>query len=168
MKLLAIDPGPVVSGAVVLDVSVTPPRLLRVWPSIVTSRLITVCGSRRFFDHLAIEMVASYGMPVGASIFETCVVIGRILEAAGRGDRVYRKDVTLAMCRSVRANDSNVRQAIIDMYPPRGGGKTPQIGTKKAPGPLYGVKAHAWAALAVGITWQLGAPHLERLDNNAD
>jgi hypothetical protein len=48
--------------------------------------------------------------------------------------------------------DKHVRQAILDRFPGTGGGKTPQIGTKKQPGPLYGVKGHMWAALAVALT----------------
>lgn len=111
------------------------------------------------FGTLAIEMVACYGMPVGESTFETCVWIGRFIEAYG-GDhvKVYRKkkaeceSVTMHLCKSSRAKDSNIRQAIIDRYEPTGGGKIPQIGTRAQPGPLYGIKSHLWSALAVGIT----------------
>ena len=72
--------------------------------------------------------------------------------------RVYRKQkaecesVCMHLCKNNRAKDGNVRQAILDRYPATGGGKNPQVGTKKAPGPLYGVSGHAWQALAVAIT----------------
>lgn len=100
--------------------------------------------------HLAIEMLASYGMPVGAEVFETAVWIGRFIEAwGGPFTKVYRKDVKLHLCQSPRAADPNVRQAIIDKY----GGKANAIGKKKTQGPLYGVSGDVWAALAVAITW---------------
>ena len=98
--------------------------------------------------HIYCEMIASYGMAVGASVFETCVWIGRFMAEAfassGRDlHRVYRKDVKLHLCNSTRAKDGNVRQALIDRLGPQG--------TKKAPGPTYGVKSHEWAALAVAV-----------------
>jgi hypothetical protein len=104
---------------------------------------------RRDTDY-AIEMIASYGMAVGAEVFETCVWIGRMVQVAGpeRVRLVYRKDVKMHLCASPRAKDANIRQAIIDLY----GGKAEAIGTSKRPGPLHGVKSHAWAALAVAIT----------------
>jgi hypothetical protein len=92
-------------------------------------------------------MIASYGMAVGASVFETCVWIGRFVQTAsvsgGNVTRVFRKDVKLHLCNSPRAKDGNVRQALIDRLGPQG--------TKKAPGPTYGVKSHEWAALAVAV-----------------
>lgn len=97
---------------------------------------------------VAIEMIASYGMAVGADVFATCVEIGRMVEVVSSHDyepiMVFRKDVKLNLCRSVRANDSNIRQALIDKYG--------VVGTKKSPGPLYGVSSHLWAALAVADT----------------
>lgn len=108
--------------------------------------------------HIAIEMIASYGMPVGKEVFETCVWIGRFVEVSVTNctagcSLVYRKDVKLHLCNSARAKDGNVRQALIDRFEPTGGGKTPQIGTAKQPGPLYGVSSHVWAALAVAVTF---------------
>jgi hypothetical protein len=103
---------------------------------------------------LAIEMVASYGMPVGREVFETVRWIGRFQQAWREPDAVrfvYRQDVKLALCNSPRANDASIRQALIDLFPPTGGGKTPQIGTKARPGPLYGVSSHVWAALGVAV-----------------
>jgi hypothetical protein len=115
----------------------------------------------------AIEMIACYGMPVGRETFETCVWIGRFVECLTQGHpllpiaKVYRKDVKLYLCNSVKAKDANVRQAILDRYSPTGGGKTPQIGVKNNPGPLYGVKSHIWAALAVAIYYQHNRGELE-------
>ena len=102
-------------------------------------------------DHdLVIEMVASYGMPVGKEVFETCVWIGRFIErAGGKHRKIYRKDVKMHLCSDSRAKDSNIRQALIDKFGP---GKDKAIGVKKSPGPLYGFKADMWAALAVAIT----------------
>lgn len=99
--------------------------------------------------HLAIEMIASYGMPVGAEVFETCVWIGRFIQAWGaRHTLVYRREVKLHLCGQARAKDGNVRQALIDRW----GGKAKAVGTKAKPGPLYGFKADLWQALAVAVT----------------
>ena len=67
---------------------------------------------------------------------------------------VYRKDVKLHLCGSSRAKDPSVRAALIDLYPASGGGKCPQIGTKRQPGPLFGVSSHAWPALGVAVLAQ--------------
>jgi len=96
-------------------------------------------------------MIASYGMPVGATIFETCFWIGRFREAwRGPCVRLTRNRVKQHICHSARAKDSNIRQALIDRYGP---GKERAIGRKAMPGPLYGVKSDLWAALAVGLTF---------------
>ena len=102
-------------------------------------------------------MIASYGMPVGEETFNTCVWIGRFVQAAMpiEADLIPLLDVKMALCHDSRAKDANIRRAILDLYPATGCGKTPQVGTKKKPGPLYGVKSHSWAALAVGQTWCL-------------
>lgn len=99
---------------------------------------------------VAIEMIASYGMPVGAEVFDTCVWIGRMTQVAGpsRVRQVFRKDVKLHLCGSPRAKDPHVRQALLDRW----GGKAEAVGTSKKRGPLYGIKSHAWAALAVAVT----------------
>lgn len=99
---------------------------------------------------LAIEMIASYGMPVGKDVFETCVWIGRFRERWGRYNVrfVYRREVKLHLCGDQRAKDGNVRQALIDRY---GGSRRVAVGTKGAPGPLYGIKADEWQALGVAL-----------------
>ena len=98
----------------------------------------------REYDAVAIEMIASYGMPVGASTFETCLWIGRFTEVA-RVEPVlcYRKDIKLFLCGTMRAKDANVRQALLDFVGPQG--------TKAKPGQTYVIKSHSWAALAVAV-----------------
>lgn len=116
-------------------------------------------------ERLAIESVASYGMAVGAEVFETCVWTGRFIQSwvdlyreRGSGGtlvaersirRLYRRDVKMHLCGSNAAKDANVRQALIDRYGP---GREAAVGRKAAPGPLYGVSKDVWAALAVAVT----------------
>jgi hypothetical protein len=101
------------------------------------------------------ELVQSMGMAVGQTVFNTCIWSGRFVQAwlQGHDDRsirwVSRREEKLHLCGNMRAKDANIRQAIIDRY-----GSTKQVaqGTKKNPGPLYGVSKDVWAALAVVIT----------------
>jgi hypothetical protein len=96
-------------------------------------------------------------MPVGAEVFETCVWIGRFIERWRTTDicrctevrRVARIQVKSHLCHSAKANDSNVRAALIDRFGP---GKEKAIGLKAKPGPLYGLTGDCWAALGVAIT----------------
>lgn len=146
--IFAIDPGTDISGWCLFDGQ-------RVHDSGVADNydvLRWVQGSNA--GALAIEMVASYGMPVGRETFETVRWIGRFQQAWTLPEDVrlvYRKDVKLHLCGSLKAKDANIRQALLDRFPRTGGGKTPQIGTKAKPGPLYGVSSHAWSALAVAV-----------------
>ena len=149
MNLLCIDPGTTTSGVVCFDGKNPNPVFPEIDNEILLEKINTLPA-----HHMAIEMVACYGMPVGKETFETCVWIGRFIQAfKGSHTKVFRKDVKLCLCNSLRAKDANVRRAILDLFPATGGGKTPQIGIKKQPGPLFGVSNHAWAALAVGITY---------------
>ena len=102
---------------------------------------------------LVIEQVASMGMAVGETVFETVFWSGRFAELwearGGVADRMPRHAVKLALCHNTRAKDANIRQRLIDLY----GGPT-AIGRKATPGPLYAVKADLWAALALGLAYQ--------------
>jgi hypothetical protein len=147
--ILAIDPGTTESGYVIYDGS-------RVIESGVAQNDAMLARVQQWpARRLAIEMIASYGMAVGREVFETCVWIGRFQQSwrdPGGVELIYRKDVKMHLCGTPRAKDQNVRQALLDMFPRTGGGKTPQVGTKGQPGPLFGVSSHAWPALGVAIT----------------
>lgn len=103
---------------------------------------------------VAVEMVASYGMAVGAEVFETCVWIGRFSETirARTGhnpDLVKRHPVKMHHCHAANAKDSNITQALVDRFalgqPNRG------KGTKAAPGWFYGFAADIWQAYALAV-----------------
>ena len=57
-------------------------------------------------------------------------------------------EVKMNLCHSAKANDADIRQALIDRFGP---GKQKAIGLKGSPGPLYGVSKHCWAALALAV-----------------
>lgn len=151
MRILAIDPGNAESALLLYD----PDGERVVWwvkmPNDQVRKQHTAFG---IADVLAVEMIASYGMPVGREVFETCVWIGRFIERWG--DRsgyphflIPRIEVKSHLCHSGKAKDSNVRQALIDRFGP---GKERAIGRKASPGPLYGLSGDGWAALGVAVT----------------
>jgi hypothetical protein len=104
---------------------------------------------------VAIEATSYYGkdFSVGKSIMETCRWIGRFEQHAYQLKQsvvlIERMKVRLAICGHARCGDAQVRTAIIDRF---GGSRSIAVGTKKHPGPLYGVSGHCWAALAVALT----------------
>lgn len=102
------------------------------------------------YDLVAVEMPKPF-RHVPPEVFDTVLIVGRLQEAAG--DVVLVPRATAAAHLGAKG-DAAVRRAIIDRFPATGGGKTPQIGTKDQPGPLYGVSGDMWAALAVGL-WAL-------------
>jgi hypothetical protein len=109
---------------------------------------------------VCIEMVASYGMPVGQTTFETVLWIGRFVQYSVAKNIEYqllykKKDINPTLCFSNKAKDANIRQAILDLFPATGGGTVPQKGTKSNPGPLFGVSSHAFSALAVALTYSI-------------
>lgn len=146
MKLLAIDPGNEQSAFVVFD-GVRP-----IEHDILPNDELLFHKVMRSSDQLAIEGVACYGMPVGREVFDTCIWIGRFMQRFGSSATtiVYRADVKLHLCQSMRAKDPEVRQALLDRFGP---GRAKAIGTKTNRGPCYGIASHCWSALAVAVTW---------------
>ncbi len=62
---------------------------------------------------------------------------------------LYRREVLRGLDVTGKGNrDSLVRQRLIEIH---GGDRASAVGTKKQPGPLYGVSSHAWQALAVAV-----------------
>ena len=147
MIALAIDPGPVSSAFVLFDGT----RVVD-HGQLKNDELLQQLRQRLFGTQpytTVIEQIESMGMAVGAEVFETVFWSGRFAQASRPFDRVTRRAVKLHLCGSMRAKDQHIRQALIDRF----GGKAVAVGTKKAPGPVFGISSHRWAALAVAVTW---------------
>jgi len=141
MKIFAIDPGPNESAFVIWDGSNILDK-----GKVPSERILPLLGIHERECRVVCEMIACYGMAVGAEVFETCVWIGRYLEKLqGNMERIKRLECKMHLCHSARANDSNIRQALID--------RLGAPGTKKQPGITFGVTKDIWAALAVAVTF---------------
>lgn len=88
MKILAIDPGPVQSGWVYYDTETKLPLFFGID---TTRELISRMDPARAIDQLVIEKVGTQQQNMaGDPVFETCVSIGRFVEAFNRDADVCR------------------------------------------------------------------------------
>ena len=158
MTVLAIDPGNAESGYALVDADTCRPvEVGKVANDQLADLLLEYLdGGQGHVEHVAIEMVASYGMAVGKEVFETCVWIGRyqqLVESfAATGlpcELVYRRDVKLHHCGVTKAKDSNIIQALIDRFAP--GQPNRGKGTKAQPGWFHGFAADMWQAYALAV-----------------
>ena len=150
--ILAIDPGTTESAYCLIDDDYKPIEFGKV----ENEGFLFELKHELLFNKIVIEMVASYGMPVGREVFETCVWIGRFQQrtldsSVTKVNLMYRKDVKMNLCNTTKAKDSNIIQALIDRFaygvPNRG------KGYKKSPGYFYGFKADIWQAYALGVAY---------------
>lgn len=175
--ILAIDPGPTESAVIALGGTT-----VYYHAKLPNAAVLAELGRDAWGAQvLAVEMIASYGMSVGAEVFQTCVVIGRMVQEWDRDGAppsilVPRLTAKLHVCKSAKAKDSNVRQGLLDLW---GGdsvalAKRTKCGTCKGKGytrrpdgscmmchgsgkvgtdgPLVGLSGDEWAALAVAVT----------------
>lgn len=150
MLILAIDPGFTQSALVLLNTDTQ--EIL--YKAILPNQECFLAFERKAFniiDIVVIEQIASMGMAVGESIFETAVWTGRfwqMLNSLGyKVERIKRNEIKNILCGTSRAKDANIRQRLIDIFG--------EQGTKKNPGKTYGMKADMWAALAVAVAWDM-------------
>lgn len=147
--LLAVDPGNEKSAFSIIDEQTYKPiesnkveneKLIQLLPIFIEGYKIKTC---------AIELVTSYGMPVGKPVFDTCIYIGRLTQVCIANNVEYhyipRMAVKMNICKDSRAKDSNIRQALINRFG--------EVGTKKNPGFFYGFKEDIWSAFAIGVTY---------------
>lgn len=152
MRTLAIDPGNTESAYVIIDQDYKPVEFAKIDNQALRRALVNIFNYGAV-DYAVIEMVASYGMPVGADVFETCVWIGQFTErlrAFGRDvELIKRHPVKVHHCHSAKAKDSNIVQALVDRFAP--GQPNHGKGTKASPGWFYGFKADIWQAYALAV-----------------
>lgn len=146
MTILAIDPGAKESHWLSYDTEACKP----LWCKSQANAEIVVLLSSGIWPEggrMAIEIVRGYGVVAGNDTFETCEWAGRFMQAVPEGIQVFpvtRKEVKLHLCGNTTSRDKDIRQALLDRLGAQG--------TKKNPGPLYGISGHHWAALAVAVT----------------
>jgi hypothetical protein len=147
--VIAIDPGYKRSafvrfdGTTVLDHAILDNADLLSWiDDVKEPGRVMVLESMQLFS-------SSHG--VGQEVFDSVFWSGRFAERwqPGRFDRLLRSKVR-AHLRASRGGDSAVRQSLIERFGPY---KEEAIGIKKKPGPLYGIKADEWSALAIACVW---------------
>ena len=154
MDILGIDPGTLESAYVLTNNNLEIESFGKLENSEMLKILITTLKENENLK-VAIEMIASMGMAVGQSVFETCRWIGRFeqkcLDFSVIPTIIYRKDEKINLCGSMRAKDSNIRQALIDRFAKFD--KLNGKGSKKNPDVFFGFKADMWAAMAVTVTY---------------
>lgn len=159
MNLLAIDPGETTCGVVQLVTQDDRPPIVP-WfrREVEQDELKSILQRWRYT--VVVEWLVSYGNVAGETTLRTARMCGKIdAWYDGEVEDMTRPDVKLVLCQSRSAKTSNVSEAIKVIYrlgcPQLGGGKNPVAGTKKEPGPLFGIALsnHEGAALALGLAW---------------
>lgn len=150
MRVLAIDPGNTRSAYVLYaERSISAKGIVE---NAEMLRILDALGGAA--DECVIEMTYGFGARVWKQVYETVFWTGRFAErweSRGRRARlVERREVKRVICGSSATKDRDVRQALILRFGPD---VEEAIGTKKAPGPLYGVRADEWAALALAVAF---------------
>jgi hypothetical protein len=148
---LGIDPGPTESALCMIDDDYRPVYFTKC----TNTQLLNWFGE---FDTLTekrcvIEWISSYGMPVGEEVFDTCLWVGRFVEALSQlgieTELIKRQRVKVHHCHSAKAKDPNITQALVDRFAP--GQPNYGKGRKAEPGFFYGFYKDIWQAMALAV-----------------
>jgi len=150
-NVLGIDPGPVQSGYVITT-DYVPVESGKIY----NSEILEIVKAGMYTD-IVVEMLSCYGKAIGAETLETAIWIGRLIEATETSPTlIYRRSVKMNLTGSNATKDHDVIEALKERFG--------QKGTKKAPGTLYGLKADAWQAYALVVTYLDNPPELAVFD----
>ncbi len=102
-----------------------------------------------YYDDCVVEMFSSYGGGSGREVFESVVMVGRVMEACVPrgfvGRRIRRLDVKKHICQTVNANDAAVIRALKDRFGDKG--------TKDQHGYFWGMRSDCWQAFALAVAY---------------
>ena len=150
MIILGIDPGTTKSAYVVYDCE---------WSKLHDFGHLDNGDMVHFLDgikyhagRMIVEEIESYGKPVGKEVFATVLWVGRFVQVWQPCvyELLPRRKIKQQLCNSTSAKDAMIRQSLLDRFGPS---KAIAVGTKRQPGPLYGVSGDVWQALAVAVAW---------------
>jgi hypothetical protein len=150
MNILAIDPGNVISGYVIISAESKAKFKILEHGSIANLELLNKINvSSKFIDVALIEMIQSYNQPVGNTVFDTCRWVGKyelMLEQARIKKALIPRPSIIAHhlgAIAQKSADSKIRQRLL----------------KDFKEDCKGVTSHAWQALALAVMY------LERYEN---
>ena len=194
-KILSIDPGSEKTGYVIIDRSTKQPiefgkitnsEFMNALQQVLEGADVIKGQPKHLnfeFDSVACEFPVPRGQLSSKDMFKTIWWIGRFYQVIYQHMEISfvdRKDVKMHICGIPNAKDTNIRQALIDLY----GGESIAIGGKKCKGcngkgtkgrqkeacegcagagletprgPLNGLAGDAWSALAISVTYANGA-----------
>lgn len=160
--VLAVDPGNIESAYVLVDASTFRPVAFAKKPNVDVRDYLRDVLTGRAMDGpdpadvlVVIENIGHYGknMSAGASVFDTCRMIGRLEEICitygVTPALVKRVPIKVALTKSARATDKDVRDALVARFTPGAAGHGK--GDKDAPGWFYGFASDVWQAYAVAV-----------------
>lgn len=138
MKILAVDPGSSLSAYVVWD-----GREITDCGKITNDAMMSLVNAIHCQGGVVfIEWITSYGMRVGAEVFDTCRWIGRYEAATNfQATLVPRREVKMWHCGRPSAKDADIVGSLKEKYGEKG--------TKANPGLTYPLKADIWQAFAL-------------------
>ena len=144
--LIGIDPGPETSGVVVYRAGGSP-KVIEAHAKLDLEGVRKVLHGYPAWSSVALIERVSAGAVSGKHILQTAEVVGRLMEYFETRNftyhTLYRREVLKALgVGSGASKDALVRQVVLELHPEG-------TGTKKNPGPLYGVSTHAWQALGL-------------------
>jgi len=167
-KIIGIDPGPEQSGVVIIDEDLK----VLAHHSQIPTREIRCLSEPSFLSAddviVVIEDLSPRGGTNQAQMFarwertiQTAKTIGRLEQiCAERGwgyVEIYPSTWRARICGAANARDAQIKACVRNIYKGQGlacgGGTHPAQGIKSKPGPLYGLKGHAWDALGVALAY---------------
>ena len=170
MVILSIDPGTHTSGVAIYDSRTR--HLLKSWEAAKHHEVFGHIESARDGAWVVVverpEGMGRLSIQQASDTIATAWIAGRFCQAAKSAglvthDLTRREVRRLLGVLSAKGNtDAVIGRAV---YADHGGIKRDAVGTRRAPGPLYGITktgGHAMQALAVGLAWlesiERGAP----------